>query len=167
MCGCRENGTFRYRFFMPSFLRGGGAARPEIKNIGLLWGKVPMFCRESTEVCLKEVRCFAFPEPTLQKKFCVFLLHFLHQSLKTPLYIGDFRWRIGCRIQAGCRIYPALSVLFILFSHLFVPPYPAFSCDSVPDITWNCWILERFLCGSSAEHSRWILFYGCLLLYIN
>ena len=44
------------------------AARLEIKNIGLLEGKVPMFCFESTEVCSQEVRCFAFPEPTPPKK---------------------------------------------------------------------------------------------------
>ena len=34
----------------------------EIQNIGLLWAKVRMFCIESTDVCLKEVRCFYFPE---------------------------------------------------------------------------------------------------------
>ena len=49
------------------------AVCPETENIGLLEGKVPMFCLESTEVCLKEVRCFAFPEPVLpllpKKKF--------------------------------------------------------------------------------------------------
>ena len=39
------------------------APRPEIKNIGLLEDKVPMFCLKSTEVCLKEVRCFQFPKP--------------------------------------------------------------------------------------------------------
>ena len=32
-----------------------------------------------------------FRSLSLQKKFCVFLLHFLHQSLRFPLYIGDFR----------------------------------------------------------------------------
>ena len=31
-----------------------------------------MFCLESTEVYLKEVRCFAFPEPALSKKCFVF-----------------------------------------------------------------------------------------------
>ena len=30
----------------------------ESENIGLLWAKVRMFCIESTDVCLKEVRCF-------------------------------------------------------------------------------------------------------------
>ena len=35
------------------------------QNIGLLWAKVRMFCIESTDVCLKEVRCFCFPERTL------------------------------------------------------------------------------------------------------
>ena len=35
---------------------------PETENIGLLWDKVPMFCPKSTDVCLKEVRCFHFPK---------------------------------------------------------------------------------------------------------
>ena len=30
----------------------------EMKNIGLLWAKVPRFCLESTDVSIKEVRCF-------------------------------------------------------------------------------------------------------------
>ena len=33
----------------------------ENKNIGLLWAKVRRFCIKSTEVCIKEVRCFALP----------------------------------------------------------------------------------------------------------
>ena len=37
-------------------------AFPENENIGLLWSKVPMFCLESTEVFVKEVRCFQFPK---------------------------------------------------------------------------------------------------------
>ena len=74
---------------MLSFLRGG-AARPEIKNIGLLEGKVPMSCLESTEVCLKEVRCFAFPEPTLQKKVLCFSPTFPTPILETPLVYWGF-----------------------------------------------------------------------------
>ena len=54
-----------------------------------------------------------------RKKFLKKSLHFLHQSLRTPLYIGDFRCRIGCRIQIGCRIYPTsfvfLSCFFVIF----------------------------------------------------
>ena len=129
--------------------------------------KLRCFASKVRRFASKKSDVLHFRSQLFKKKFCVFLLHFLHQSLKTPLYIGDFRWRIGCRIQAGCRIYPAFSVLFILFSHLFVPPYPAFSCDSVPDLTWNCWISERFPCGSSAEHSRWVLLYWRLLLWTN
>ena len=37
----------------------------EIKNIGLLWAKVRRFCPKSTEVSIKEVRCFHFPEKPL------------------------------------------------------------------------------------------------------
>ena len=44
---------------------GGSQPVRKSKNIGLLEGKVPMFCLESMEVCLKEVRCFQFPEPIL------------------------------------------------------------------------------------------------------
>ena len=58
---------------------------------------------------------------------------FLHQSLKVPLFVGYFGWRIGCRIQAWCRMNPALSVLFILFLPLLGPQNPAFSYDSVSD----------------------------------
>ena len=69
---------------------------------------------------------FCISEAYSSKKFFDFLLHFLHQSMKIPLYIGDFRWRIGCRIEAGCRIDPTFSVSFILFFHYFCPQYPAF-----------------------------------------
>ena len=93
-----------------------------------------------------------FRSLSLQKKFCVFLLHFLHQSLRFPLYIGDFRWRIGCRIQAGCRINPTFSVSFILFFPLFGPQDPAFSYDSVPDIARNCSAIERFHDNSSGKY---------------
>ena len=41
----------------------------EIENIGLLWAKVPMFCLESTEVSIKEVRCFRFPVPSLSYSY--------------------------------------------------------------------------------------------------
>ena len=37
----------------------------EIKNIGLLGAKVPRFSLESTDVSIKEVRCFRFPVPIL------------------------------------------------------------------------------------------------------
>ena len=37
----------------------------EIKNIGLLWAKVPMFCLKSTDVSIKEVRCFQSPKNPL------------------------------------------------------------------------------------------------------
>ena len=103
----------------------------------------------------------------LQKKFFVFLLHFLHQSLRTPLYIGNFRWRIGCRIRGGCRIHPALSVSFILYFPLFCPQYPAFSSDSVPNKAGNCRTIASFLDGSSAKHSKWVLLYWRLLLWTN
>ena len=34
----------------------------ELQNIRLLWAKVRMFCIKSTDVCIKEVRCFGFPD---------------------------------------------------------------------------------------------------------
>ena len=67
------------------------------------------------------------------KKVLCFSPTFLHQSLKVPLFVGYFGWRIGCRIQAWCRMNPALSVLFILFLPLLGPQNPAFSYDSVSD----------------------------------
>ena len=49
-----------------------------------------MFCLKSTEVCLKEVRCFQFPKPIhpLGKKFCVFLLHSYTNSWKSVYTLG-------------------------------------------------------------------------------
>ena len=49
-----------------------------------------MFCLKSTEVCLKEVRCFQFPKPIhpLGKKFCVFLLHSSTNSWKSVYTLG-------------------------------------------------------------------------------
>ena len=41
----------------------------EIENIGLLWANVPRFCLESTEVSIKEVRCFRFPVPSLSYSY--------------------------------------------------------------------------------------------------
>ena len=70
--GCRK-----CRIFFQNFFRGGEKRhwsgglggrftkliyRTPLKNIGLLWAKVRMFCIESTDVCLKEVRCFWFPK---------------------------------------------------------------------------------------------------------
>ena len=67
----------------------------------------------------KKSDVFAFPKRTPPEKVLCFSPTFLHQSLKFPLFIGDFGWRIGCRIQLGCRIHPAFSVLFILFFPLW------------------------------------------------
>ena len=77
--GCRKCMFFSETFFVEKFvcvrwmmtsatastapntaIPGSFHAEPllEIKNIGLLWSKVPMFCLESTDVSFKEVRCF-------------------------------------------------------------------------------------------------------------
>ena len=115
--------------------------------------KVRRFASEKSDV-------FEFPKPLLQKKFCVFLLHFLHQSLKFPLYIGNFGCRIGCRIEAGCRMNTTFSALFTLFSPLLGPQHPAFPYDSVPNSAQNCSTIGRFLNGSSAKHSKWFCCIG-------
>ena len=85
----------------------------ENKNIGLLWAKVRRFCIKSTEVCIKEVRCFALPihhyeippsttleavSALLKKKFSGKNLHFLHPFTKLPLCTGFFGCRMGCRM---------------------------------------------------------------------
>ena len=73
----------------------------EIKNIGLLGAKVPRFCLKSTEVSIKEVRCFRFPVPILfpreavsvsplLKKFFENILHFLHHKGKCIVITDDF-----------------------------------------------------------------------------
>ena len=49
--------------------------------------------------------------------------------MKFPLYIENFGWRIGCRIQNRCRINPTFSVFFISFPLLFWPQSRAFSCQ--------------------------------------
>ena len=41
--------------------RGDRRGVRECQNIGLLWGKVPMFCLKSTDVYAQEVRCFLNP----------------------------------------------------------------------------------------------------------
>ena len=65
--------------------------------------------------------------------------------MKFPLYIGNFGWRIGCRIQDGCRTNPALFVFFVSFPLLFWPQSHAFSCISVPNAAGNCRTFWRFL----------------------
>ena len=49
--------------FFKNFFWGGGMEEVsrERQNIGLLWGKVPMFCLKSTDVYAQEVRCFLNP----------------------------------------------------------------------------------------------------------
>ena len=117
--------------------------------------------------CPKKSDVLHFRSLPPQKKFFVFLLHFLHQSLKFPLYIGNFGCRIGCRIRGGCRMNPTFCALFTLFSPLFGPQYPAFPYDSVPNTAQNCSTIERFLDGSSAKHSKWVQLYWRLLLWTN
>ncbi len=48
-------------FFKKLFSERRDTTVRELQNIGLLWAKVRMFCIESTDVCIKEVRCFCFP----------------------------------------------------------------------------------------------------------
>ena len=48
-------------FFKKLFSERRDTTVRELQNIGLLWAKVPMFCIESTDVCIKEVRCFCCP----------------------------------------------------------------------------------------------------------
>ena len=110
--------------------------------------------------CPKKSDVLHFRSLLPPKKFFVFLLHFLHQSLKFPLYIGNFGCRIGCRIEAGCRMNPTFFALFTLFSPLLGPQHPAFPYDSVPNSAQNCSTIGRFLNGSSAKHSKWFCCIG-------
>ena len=60
--GCLRYGCRKCRFFFQKlFSERRDTTVRELQNIGLLWAKVRMFCIESTDVCLKEVRCFCFP----------------------------------------------------------------------------------------------------------
>ena len=121
-CHDRPNGKPPYLYICMRFDHGTlgdewdvqtPCAFSEKKIIGLLWYKVRMFCLESTDVSIKEVRCFSFPvstffpwETTLRcsplKKVFEKILHFLHQHPKHPVFTGSFGWRMRCRI--GCRI---------------------------------------------------------------
>ena len=56
--GCRKCRFFTETFFSE---RRDTTVR-KMQNIGLLQAKVRRFCLESTEVCIKEVRCFYFPK---------------------------------------------------------------------------------------------------------
>ena len=63
---CRKCRRFSKNFFCGG--RGVAVRKMQndgvrkLQNIGLLWAKVRMFYIKSTDVCLKEVRCFCFPE---------------------------------------------------------------------------------------------------------
>ena len=72
-CHDRPNGKPPYLYICMRFDHGTigeewdvqtPCAFSEMKNIGLLWYKVRMFCLESTDVSIKEVRCFSFPVST-------------------------------------------------------------------------------------------------------
>ena len=67
------------------------AVCPETENIGLLEGKVPMFCLESTEVCLKEVRCFCVSEASPPKKVLRFSPTFPTPIFEIPFIYWGFR----------------------------------------------------------------------------
>ena len=66
MVWCRKCRRFSKNFFCGG--RGVAVRKMQnngvrkLQNIGLLWAKVRMFYIKSTDVCLKEVRCFCFPE---------------------------------------------------------------------------------------------------------
>ena len=66
-----------------------------------------MFCLESTDVSLKEVRCFRIPIFRLgivpvfsPKKVCEKILHFLHQCPGYPVFTDGLR----CRITFSFRV---------------------------------------------------------------
>ena len=81
------------------------------ENIGLLKAKHPYFWGKTSELCLKEVRCFDIPENLSchpSPKY-VFVKNptFLHPLWKPPLFPGIFRCRIRCRMAVrGCRFRP-------------------------------------------------------------
>ena len=86
----------------------------ENKNIGLLWAKVRRFCIKSTEVCIKEVRCFALPihhyeippsttleavSALLKKKYFAKMSYISYTLSLNFLYVQAFSgvgWGVGC-----------------------------------------------------------------------
>ena len=81
---------------------GGSQPVWKVENIGLLWGKVPMFCLESTEVCLKEVRCFQFPKPIPSEKCFVFFSYISYTNSWNSLYsLGISDEGLGVEFRPG------------------------------------------------------------------
>ena len=113
---------------------GGSQPVRKSKNIGLLEGKVPMFCLENTEVCLKEVRCFLFPKPILllpPKKSFQKKTYISYTNPWEPLYLLGFSGEgLGVGFGAGVGWilhFPYCSPCFCLFfapniRHFFVIP---------------------------------------------
>ena len=65
---CRKCRRFSKTFFVEGGKGECDVAVRKMQNIGLLWAKVRMFCLKSTDVFIKEVRCFCFPgKSQLQK----------------------------------------------------------------------------------------------------
>ena len=121
-----------------------------MQNLRPFSQRSPMFCTFRTTASL----------PPSTKKVFENLLHFLHHSTRSPVFTDNFGCRIGCRIEAGCRMNPTFSALFTLFSPLLGPQHPAFPYDSVPNSAQNCSTIGRFLNGSSAKHSKWFCCIG-------
>ena len=114
-----SSGVGNVGYFSKTFFSGREEALV-LQNIGLLWAKVRMFCIESTDVCLKEVRCFCFPirwkawntdfaDLAEENRFYVLPLNHLQQHMgKTSGKLQYFFWLIG---HFGCF----LGVFFGIF----------------------------------------------------
>ena len=73
---CRKCRRFSKTFFVEGGKGECDVAVRKMQNIGLLWAKVRMFCLKSTDVFIKEVRCFCFPERVLHSNA------FFHESFR-------------------------------------------------------------------------------------
>ena len=81
-----------------------GLFRRKNGNIGLLRGKVPRFCPKSTDVCLKEVRCFSTKRRRKNNSFPTFWGFFavFHTRSAVALSPNDGRKCFGVG-RNGCK----------------------------------------------------------------
>ena len=103
-----------------------------------------MFCLESTEVCLKEVRCFWVSEASPPKKVLRFSPTFPTPIFEIPFIYWGFR--VKDRVQDSGRVQDESYIFRII--HLvfpsFCPQYPAFSFSFRPEYSTKLLDYQEF-----------------------
>ena len=130
-------------------------------NIGLLCHKVRMFCLESTDVCVKEIRCFCAWTRAFYDFFPLFL-KFLRQNavFSTDSSICWNRWNANtgwqkgenlAKISSGRDAMPCQN--FWRFSGFWTDVRMVFSGDFGRSVQYVLAFLDRCIChaGKSSE----------------